>query len=137
MNEDLKISLDLDIVSYAVLGMMQGCEIKVNCTKNGERMLCQGKLQVDILAMRSKSEKTCRAAGKIENDGAPDGSDRLGRGAGAFRTSAATQSTLHLPGGQNLDRPRSSIECSVITAVRSAAVMRCFFLNKGSEVFSI
>jgi hypothetical protein len=94
MNEDLKISLDLDIVSYAVLGMMQGCEIKVNCTKNGERMLCQGKLQVDILAMWSKSKKTCRAAGKIENDGAPDGSDRLRRGAGAFRTSAATQSTL-------------------------------------------
>jgi hypothetical protein len=59
-------------------------------------MLCQGELQVDILAtgMRSKSEKTCRAAGKIEKDGAPDGSDRLERGAGAFRTSAATQSTL-------------------------------------------
>ena len=29
-------------------------------------MLCQGELRVDILAMRSKSEKTCRAAGKIE-----------------------------------------------------------------------
>jgi hypothetical protein len=86
-------------------------------------MLCQGRLQVDILAMRSKSKKACHAAEKIEDNGAPDSSDRLGRGAGVFRTSTAMQSTLHLLGGQNLDRPRSSIECSVITAVWSAAVM--------------
>ena len=99
MNEDLKISLDLDIVSYAVLGMMQGCEIKVNCTKNGERMLCQGKLQVDILAMRSKSEKTCCAAGKIENDGAPDGSGHLGKGCWSVPYERSHAIHLTPPGG--------------------------------------
>ena len=60
----------------------------------GEKLLCRRKLQVIVLAMRSKSKETCHAAGKIENNGTLDGSDRLGRGAGAFCTSAATQSTL-------------------------------------------
>ena len=61
----------------------------------------------------------------------------MGRGAGVVCANAAIWSTLHLPGGQNLDRPRSSIECSVIIAVRSATAKQCFLLDKGSKVFSI
>jgi hypothetical protein len=96
MNVNLKISLDLDIVSYAVLGIMPGSEIKVNCTKNGGKNVVSRRasgrhpghaVQVQGDLPRCREDRKRWRPGRLRS---------LGRGAGAFFMSAAARSTLHL-----------------------------------------
>jgi hypothetical protein len=52
---------------------------------------------------------------------------------GALVACAAKSTTLHLPGGQNLDRPRSSL----ITEVQGAVAGRCFLIDDGGKIISV